>query len=97
MANDPNTPTPQNPPPPPPTTPAAGGTGPERTPSKGAKVSLVSAKGELIPAEITKVHKNGLVDLTFEQAGQDVQITASPFDVQGKKSDCWCWPDAQNG
>ena len=66
----------------------------ERTPKAGSKVNVVLANGGAVPAEISKVRKDGLVDLFFDYRGEEVVITSSPFDPEGKKSDSWHWPSA---
>lgn len=66
-----------------------------REPKAGDKVKLVLASGKLVDAEIDKVGKSGLVDLTATMSDKtEIQITGSPRDDAGKLSDCWCFPEA---
>jgi len=57
--------------------------------AKGTSVRVVTAKGEHLPAKVTKVRNNDLLDLIFEHHGQEVIITSSPYDPEGKQPDSW--------
>jgi len=57
--------------------------------SKGDVVNVVTAQGEHVPATVTKIGKNGCVDVVLTHKGEDVIITSCPRDDQGKKPDSW--------
>lgn len=57
--------------------------------SKGDKVNVVLAGGEIVQATVKSVRAGGKLDLEFEHKGETVNITSSPLDESGKRPDCW--------
>ena len=55
----------------------------------GTNVLVVTAKGEHVPAKVTKAHEDDLVDLEFTYEEKPVVITRSPRDNNGKRHDSW--------
>lgn len=62
-----------------------------REPKRGDTVLFTWASGPPRFAEITRVNKDGTVDLEVA-APVSMLVTKSPYDETGKAPDSWHWP-----
>jgi hypothetical protein len=55
----------------------------------GTHALVVSANGDSLEAQITRVRGDGMVDVLLMHNGKEIEIHSCPRDDTGKKPDSW--------